>query len=272
MAFAPLTVGALTVAPATVASPLLAPPLVAPLTAHASGDPSAAVVHFLGSVLIAAAAAIFGYYAVLNLRLNRLESQRPFWRYLAAVGAAAGCYGLLGVAGTVTASRFLTAFGDGTLLFCIVFLAFSMREVYYNSALAPPPEARRFSLDTLRRVESAFVVVILLEWVAVLLIDQTTVARLIKGLGSVAFAAYGAVFAEKLESMARGTTLDTLRRHLIPVLVCLGALGLADLGVAVGLTPVVVQGIKSVFVILVAGFLITATIRLQQNVEGLSTA
>ena len=245
---------------------------LAPLTAHASGDPSAAVVHFLGSVLIAAAALLFGYYAVLNIRLNRLESQGPFWRYLVAVGATAGCYGLLGVAEIVADSRVLAAFGDGALLFCIVFLAFSMREVYYNSALAPPPDDRRFSLESLRRIEAAFVVVILAEWVAVLLIDQTTVARIVKGLGSVGFAAYGAVFAEKLESMARGTTLDTLRRHLLPVLVCLGALGLADLGLAVGVSPVVVQGIKSVFVVLVAGFLVTATIRLQQNVEGLSTA
>jgi hypothetical protein len=245
---------------------------LAPLTAHASGDASAAVVHFLGSVLITAAAAIFGYYARMNLRLNRLESQRPFWRYLAAVGATGGLYGVFGVAETVTESRVLTAFGHGALLFCIVFLAFSMREVYYNSAMAPPPDERRFSLDTLRRVEAAFVVVILVEWVAVLLVGGTTAALLVKGLGSVAFAVYGATFAEKLESMARGTSLDTLRRHLLPVLVCLGALGLADLGVVVGISPVVVQGIKSVFVVLVAGFLVTATIRLQQNVEGLSTA
>ncbi|WP_137286226.1 hypothetical protein [Halorussus salinisoli] len=244
----------------------------APLTVHASGDASAAAVHFLGSVLVTMAATIFGFYAVQNLRLNRLESQRPFWRYLALVGTSAGLYGLLGVAGTVVRSRTLTAFGDGALLFCIVFLAFSMREVYYDSALAPEPDDQRFSLEILRRVEAGFVVVILVEWVAVLLIDQSVVAQFVKGLGSVAFAAYGVVFAEKLESMARGTSLDTLRRHLLPVLVCLGGLGFADLGVAVGVTPVVVQAVENVFVVLVAGFLITATIRLQQNVEGLSVA
>ncbi|MFC7078943.1 hypothetical protein [Halorussus caseinilyticus] len=61
-----------------------------------------------------------------------------------------------------------------------------------------------------------------MEWVAVLLIDQSVVAQLVKGLGSVAFAAYGLVFADKLESLARGTSLDTLRRHLLPVLVSLG--------------------------------------------------
>jgi hypothetical protein len=220
-------------------------------------------------VLVVAAAGVFGFYAVRNLRLNRLESQRPFWRYLALVGAAGALYGLFGVAATVIDSRTLTAFGHGALLFCIVFLAFSMREVYYNSALAPAPDDQRFSLDQLRRIEAAFVVVILVEWVAVLLIDQSAVA-FVKGVGSVAFAAYGIVFAEKLEAMARGTTLDTLRRHLLPVLVSLGVVGLADLGVVVGISPVVVQAVENVFVVLVGGFFVTATIRLQQNVEGLS--
>ncbi|MFC4451475.1 hypothetical protein [Halorussus aquaticus] len=243
---------------------------LAPLSVQASGDPSAAVVRFLGSVLVTVSAGVFGFYAVRNLRLNRLESQRPFWRYLAAVGATAGLFGLFGVAESVVSSRVLTAFAHGALLFCIVFLAFSMREVYYNSALAPAPDDQRFSLATLRRVEAAFVVVILVEWVAVLLVAQAAVAEVVKGLGSVAFAAYGVVFAEKLESMARGTSLDTLRRHLLPVLVSLAGLGLADLGVLVGISPVVVGAVENVFVVLVAGFLITATIRLQQNVVGLS--
>ncbi|NHN61289.1 hypothetical protein G9466_19720 [Halorussus sp. JP-T4] len=243
---------------------------LASLTAQASGDPSGAVVRFLGSVLLAFAAGTFGYYARRNRRLDRLESQRPFWRYLGLVGATAGAFGVLGVAGVVAESRALTAFGHGALLLCIVFLAFSMREVYYNSALAPPPDEQRFSLATLRRIEAGFVAVILVEWVAVLLIDQTVVAELVKGVGSVAFAAYGLVFAEKLESMARGTSLDTLRRHLMPVLAALGGLGLADLGAAAGISPVVAGAVENVFLVLVAGFLITATIRLQQNVEGLS--
>lgn len=247
---------------------MAAPPL-APIAATAS-DASAAVVGFLGSVLIAVAAAVFGFYAVRNLRLNRLESQGPFWRYLALVGATAGLYGLLGIAAVVVESRAVTAFGHGALLLCIVFLAFSMREVYYNSALSPPADEQRFSLETLRRIETAFVVVIVVEWLGVLLIDQLVVAQLVKAGGSLAFATYGVVFAEKLEAMARGTPLDTLRRHLVPVLVCLGVIGVVDLGSLAGASPVVVDGVRNVFVVLVAGFLITATIRLQQNVEGLS--
>ncbi|WP_158059163.1 hypothetical protein [Halorussus halophilus] len=234
-----------------------------------ASDPSGAVVAFLGSVLVATSAAVFGFYALRNLQLNRLESQGPFWRYLALVGTTAALYGVFGVLGVVVDSRVLTAFGHGALLFCIVFLAFSMREVYYNSALAPPAD-EGIPLSTLRRIEVAFVVVIVVEWLGVLLIDQLVVAQLVKAGGSLAFATYGVLFAEKLESMTSGTSLDTLRRHLLPVLVSLGVLGLADLGVVVGLQPLVVNAIKSVFVVLVGGFFVTATIRLQQNVEGLS--
>ena len=244
---------------------------LASLGGQAAGDPSAAVVGFLGSVLVATAGAVFGFYAVLNRRLDRLESQGPFWRYLALVGATATLYGLLGAAEPLVDARALTAFGHASLLFCIVFLAFSMREVYYASALAPPPDEQRFSLATLRRVEAVFVVVIVAEWLGVLLVGQFVAAQLVKGFGSLAFAAYGAVFAEKLESMTRGTTLDTLRRHLVPVLISLGVSGAADMAALAGIPPVVVHGVQSVFVVLVAGFLVTATIRLQQNVAGLST-
>lgn len=242
-----------------------------PLAAPAS-DASAVVVHFLGSVLVAFAAAVFGIYVVLNLRLNRLESQGPFWRYLALVGAAAVLFGLFGVVETVVESRVLTAFGHGALLLCIVFLALSMREVYYNSALAPAEDERSMSLATVRRIEVAFVVIIVVEWLGVLVIDRLFVAQVVKAGGSLAFAVYGVVFAEKLESMTRGTSLDTLRRHLLPVLVCLGVLGVVDLGTVVGIPPVVVDAVRNVFVVLVSAFFITATIRLQQNVEGLSAS
>ncbi|WP_135806539.1 hypothetical protein [Halorussus marinus] len=244
---------------------------LAPFAAAASAADTV-VVDFLGAVLIAVAASFFAFYAGLNRRLNRLESQDVFWGYLVFAGAAAAVYGVVGVAETIVRARLLTAFGHGALLLCTVFLAFSMREVYYNSALAPPSGESRVSLGSLRRIEAGFVAVVVVEWVAVALLDQVAIARFVKAGGSLAFATYGAVFAEKLESVTRGTPLDTLRRHLLPVVVCLGAIGVVDLGTAAGVPPVVVDGVRSVFVVLVAGFLTTATIRLQQNVEGLSTS
>jgi hypothetical protein len=230
------------------------------------------VVQFVGSGLLAVSAAVFAFYAVRNLQLNRVESQRPFWRYLVLLGSTSAAYGALGVAGVTSPGRWVTALGHATLLFSTVFLAFAMRELYYNSTLAPPPEERRVSMARLRQVETAFVGVIVLELLVVLLFDQLLVVALVKALGSFAFAFYGVVFAERLEAMARGTAIDTLRRHLLPVLVCVGLLGVVDIAALFGADVLVVQSVESVFVVMVGAFLLTATIRLQQNVHGLSAS
>ncbi|WP_423746356.1 hypothetical protein V5735_17310 (plasmid) [Haladaptatus sp. SPP-AMP-3] len=239
--------------------------------AQVGADASGSVVQFIGSGLLAASAGIFGFYAFRNLQLNRLESQRPFWRYLVAIGVAGVLYGALGMVGVLSPGRWLLALGHAAFLFCTVFLAFAMRELYYNSTLAPPSDERRISLSQLRRIEVGFVGIILLELVVVLLLGHGSVVSLVKGLGSLSFAVYGLVFAERLESLARGTSIDTLRRHLLPVLVCSGLLGLADLGVVVGVESLLVSSVESVFVVMIGAFLLTATIRLQQNVRGLST-
>ncbi|WP_049972208.1 hypothetical protein [Haladaptatus cibarius] len=71
------------------------------------------------------------------------------------------------------------------------------------------------------------------------------------------------------ESVVRKSSVDTLRRHLLPVLVCSGLLGLA-LDVLLGVELLVIRSIENVFLVMIGAFLLTATIRLQQNVSGLS--
>jgi|SRR6056297_869363 len=244
--------------------------MLVPLAQVESGA-SASIVQFVGAGLLAVSSAIFSVYALKNRRLDRLESQRAFWRYLVLLGVAGTTYGLAGVLRVAAEARFLVALSHASLLFATVFLAFAMRELYYNSALAPPPEERRISLERLRRIETGFVVVIVVELVVVLLIGQAGVAAFVKGVGSLAFAGYGVVFAERLESLTRGTSVDTLRRHLLPVLVSIGGIGVAGLAVFVGVRAPVVRGVESVFVVMVGAFLLTATIRLQQNVHGLTS-
>lgn len=232
---------------------------------------NAGIVRFVGAGLLAVSSAIFSVYALQNRRLDRLESQRAFWRYLVLLGVAGTTHGLVGALLVAMDTRLLVAVSHASLLFATVFLAFAMRELYYNSALAPPPEERRVPLERLRRIETGFVVVIVVELVVVLLIGQAGVAAFVKGVGSLAFAGYGVVFADRLESLTRGTSVDTLRRHLLPVLVSAGGIGVADLAVFVGVGAPVVRGVESVFVVMAGAFLLTATIRLQQNVHGLSS-
>jgi hypothetical protein len=240
--------------------------------ALAVADTSAAITAFIGYFLVSGSAGIFGYYALRNLRLNRLESQAAFWRYLTLAGVTGVGYGGFGVAELFAGNLWVLAFRDAALLFFVVFVAFAMREIYYNSALAPPADERTFSLRAVRRLEVGFMVVIGIEWLAVLVVGSGQLITVVKALGGIAFALYGLAFGERLETVARGTSLDTLRRHLIPVLICAGFVGLMDVLVLVGVGAVVATATKNVFLVMIAAFTVTATIRLQQNVEGLTVA
>lgn len=230
-------------------------------------------VAFAGYGILVVAGLGFTYYATQNYSLDRLEGHRDFWGYLTYVGLAVSLFGAFGLAGAVVdgggGQQFLRAFGDLSLLFTIAFVAFSMREVYYASALAPAPEDHDIALSTLRLVEFGFVVVVAVEWVAVVLLGETTVTVLLRGFGALAFATYGVVFSERLEALAHGTTMDTLRRHLVFVLVA--ATGVAVAGLLGLLLPgAAAESTRYVFVVLLGGLLVPPTIRLQQSVAGLT--
>lgn len=231
---------------------------------------SEVVTAFIASVLVSVSAGIFGYYAFRNLRLNRLESQRAFWRYLTASGLTGVAYGAFAIATLTTESLWSLAARDAALLFFAVFLTFAMREIYYSSRLAPPAEERSMSMETVRRLEVGFMIVVAVEWLAVFVLGRSELITGVKALGGIAFAGYGLVLGDRLESLARGTSLDTLRRHLIPVLVCIGCLGVLDVLIVLGYAEVIAVSTKNIFVVMIAAFTITATIRLQQNVEGLT--
>jgi hypothetical protein len=227
------------------------------------------VVRFSGYGIVVVAGAAFAYYALQNYAFDRMEGHEDFWGYLSYLGFAVTAFGVCGVAVVAGGGRVASAFADVTLLFAIAFVAFAMREVYYNSALASPESERAVSLARLRRVELGFVVVIAVEWLVVLLLDQSAVVAVVKGVGALAFAAYGVAFSERLESLAHGTALDTLRRHLLLVLVCATGLAVVDLAALLG-PPVVSDSLGYVFLVLLGGLLVPPTIRLQQSVAGLS--
>lgn len=226
-------------------------------------------VAFAGYGIIVVAGLAFTYYAVQNYAFDRLEGYDDFWGYLTYLGLAFAVFGALGLVLTVWDESVVRAFADVSLLVAIAFLTFSLREVYFNSALAPSPEERTVSLDRVRRLEFGFVVVIAAEWLVVLLIDQPAIAAGVKVLGALGFAAYGVAFSERLETLAHGTALDSLRRHLLLVLVC--ATGVATAEALALLAPVsVADGVFHVFLVLLGGMLVPPTVRLQQSVAGLT--
>ena len=62
--------------------------------------------------------------------------------------------------------------------------------------------------------------------------------------------------------------MDTLLRHLLPVLLFAAMVPALDLSVLVDLDRVVVLHVRVVFVIMTAVTLMTATIKLRQNLAG----
>lgn len=236
-----------------------------------TADPAAVLdaVAFTANGLLVVAGLAFTFYATQNYSLDRLEDHEDFWAYLTYLGLAVALVGVFGVASVAGGGRVVSAFGDLSLLFAIAFVAFSMREVYYASALAPAPEDHEIPLSTLRTVEFGFVVVVAVEWVVVVLLGDATVTVVVRGLGALAFATYGVAFSERLEGLAHGTTVDTLRRHLVFVLVA--ATGIAVSGLLGLLLPgAVAESVRYVFLVLLGGLLVPPTIRLQQSVASVT--
>ncbi|SEV94308.1 hypothetical protein [Halobacterium jilantaiense] len=236
-----------------------------------TADPAAVLnaVAFTGNGLLVVTGLAFTFYATQNYSLDRLEGHENFWAYLTYLGLAVALVGAFGVSTVLVDGNVVRAFGDLALLFAIAFVAFSMREVYYASALAPPPEEREMPLSTLRLVEFGFVVVVAVEWLVVVLLGETTVTVVLRGVGALAFATYGIAFSERLEELAHGTTVDTLRRHLVFVLVA--ATGVAVAGLLDLLVPGAVgESVRYVFLVLLGGLLVPPTIRLQQSVASIT--
>lgn len=227
------------------------------------------MVAFTGYALVLATGAAFTYYALQNYAFDRLEGYEDFWSYLTYLGMAFATFGLFGLWQVAGGGNVVRAFVDMTLLFAIVFLTFSMREVYYNSALAPEPDERRVSLAWLRTVEFGFMVVIGVEWVTAAALGQTAPTVVLRGGAALGFAMYGVTFSERLESLAHGTALDSLRRHLIVVLVCATGIAIADF-VALVASASIGSTTFYVFLILLGGLLVPPTVRLQQSVAGLT--
>lgn len=224
------------------------------------------VVQFVGLALMVVDGGVFSYYAARNALANPFSGRTAFWRYLVAIGITAVAFGATGLAGLVWGGRLVVAFQDLSLLLFVGSIAFALREIYFGTSLATAESNRGMSLTTVRRIELALFVVILLEWLAVVFLDRVGVTTWLRAAASVVLAAYGTVFYERLESLSPGTGLDTTRLHLFPILVMGGVLGVVGVGDLLGVSTVFLRGLEYSLVVLVGGLLLPASIRLQQNV------
>ncbi|MFB6165981.1 MAG: hypothetical protein ABEJ31_12545 [Haloarculaceae archaeon] len=241
-----------------------------PATTVFADQPSLAFVAFIAFSLMFALGVRFALYAYWNLRATELAAQAVLWEYLVVVGLTAALYGLLGgieAATSVTpgARPVATPYRTGVLLATLLMLSLTMREIAANGALS---NADGDAAGSGRRqlVEMGFVLLVAAAFAATGLAPRAPGTIVIVAVSALAIAAYGR--RQLTASSVRGTMIDSLLRHLLPVVAFALLVLTLDVGVLAGLALVIVRHIQVVFVIMTATTLMTATIKLRQNVAG----
>ncbi|MFB6128202.1 MAG: hypothetical protein ABEJ47_00425 [Halorhabdus sp.] len=231
-----------------------------------AGNPNLTFIYFVGFVLIGALGVRFTVYAVWNRRASQLPAQASIWTYLAAVGAAAALYGVVGVLEIVTPG--MPAIRRSVLLAFVLLLALTMRRIARQGTPTDDEDGDRPST---RATSLALALVAGGVLVAELVGVGYRVIVAATGIGAVAFAAYGYWYGrtQLSRSMVQGTMLDTLLRHLLPVLTFGAFVPAIELVVLAGIDRAVVLHVQIVFVIMTATALMTANIKLRQNLARL---
>ena len=242
-----------------------AAPLVTGTTAAPVGG---GVTRFVAAVLVMAACLGTTRYALVNARRAPLDTL--VWRYVALSTAVGSAFAGLLLVETVIADvgTLVQAFRLLAQLFFAVFLALSLRELYYAQP-ATSTDADRLSLPTARRIETGFMLLALVQFPIVVWVGPTAVAQVILALAAAGFTVYGVSFGQAIRArrVTRGTVLDATVTYVIAVLLCVGAVSIME-GAAV--TPIprpAVVGAVNVLLVMTGAFLISLVIRLKRSVD-----
>jgi hypothetical protein len=238
-------------------------------------NPGIAFVFFIAFSLMVVLGGRFAAYAFWNLRTTDLEGQAALWEYLLFVGLSASLYGVLGVVETATAVTptfevVATPYRDGVLLGFLLLLSLTMREIYYNDALSNTQQTSPSVYEQRRTVEMGFAVLVTGTVFGSGVLGTNSVLTVIEAISALVFAGYGLYYGRKqlTRSSVRGTMIDSLLRHLLPVVTFAVLVLIIDVSVVAGLPDIVARHVQVVFVITTATALMTSTIKLRQNVFG----
>jgi len=222
-------------------------------------------IFFLGVSLLATLGLRFSYYAHRNMLASDIETQREIWESLRYIGVFAAVYALAWIVDIVSSIQLASK--NGLLLAMTLFLVLSLR----NIATLTGREGLGQS-DQIRGVfQLVAAVAIGLYVITVTVLGQTTLTALLEGLTGLLLVGYGVVFFRQqvANRRLRGTMLDSLLRHLLPVLVFGGLVSIVALSIPLGIDRTVVLHIQIVFLIMTATALMTTTIKLRQNLASL---
>jgi len=229
------------------------------------GNPNLTFIVFMGVSLLAVLGLRFSYYAEQNLRRSEIESQAEIWRSLRYIGVVAAAYAALWVLEITTSLQFTAK--NGLLLAVTLLLVVSLQHIQGITGA----EGGMLPFD--RRVSLVFVGAIVAYVAAVIVLGESDVTALIESLSALGLLGYGVAFFRHQVSNVRlqGTMLDSLVRHLVPVLTFSALVSVVAIAIPLGIERVVVLHVQIVFLIMTATTMMTATIKLQQNLAGLQS-
>lgn len=228
-----------------------------------AGSASLTLVFFPAVVLLSVLGLRFGYYARLNRTHTGLGAGTAIWNHLVYVGLLAAAYG--GVVILEIVSTIRVPGKSGFVLALVLVLAFAIREIHRATGEGTDPSGPE------RMGRGIFVALVFVYMIGAIAGGPPRLLAGLEGIAAFAFLVYGATFYGESTASARlqGTVIDSLVRHLLPVLVFASLVNVTNLAFALGVDRQVVPHIQVVFVIMTATALMTATIKLRQNLAGL---
>lgn len=228
------------------------------------GDPGLTLILFVAFSLVLILGIRFGYYAHRNLTKSDIDTQRSIWRSLRQIGLFTTAYGVVGIVEIL--SSVTVAARNVFLLATVLAVAFTIRRIH--AAASTDTASTVSAVERLLQLGFVALVVVYLGATAA---GTTRLAAGVEGTSALSSLLYGVFFFETQTANARlqGTLLDSLLRHLLPVLVFSGLVGILGLATAFGIDPVVVWHVQVVFIIMTGTALMAGTIKLRQNLAGL---
>jgi hypothetical protein len=231
----------------------------------AEGAEGLTLILFVAMSLLAVLGVRFTYYAHQNLRRTDIALQRSLWVLLRYTGVLAALFGLAGLLEIVSSLAFASK--NALLLGMALLLALALRQIHITAT-----GGGGFLSGPLEQALRVGFVAVLLAYVGVVAVTgQTALTAVIEGLVAVAAIVYGGSYfrTQTSDSRLQGTLLDSLVRHLVPVLTFAALTGVVAFAVPLGVDRLVVMHIQVVFIIMTATSLMTATIKLRQNLATL---
>lgn len=228
-------------------------------------DATLTFIAFLGVSLLAALGLRFSYYANQNMRKSRIDSQRQIWGYLQFIGAFGALYAVIWIVEIVTSIRIAPK--NAVWLAVIFFLVLSLRQISVTAA----GDVGSDLMQVDQAVRLGLIAGIAVYGLLTLVLGESGLSAVVQGLTGIGFLAYGVVYFRRQIASTRlqGTMLDSLVRHLLPVLTFGALVSIVALAIPLGMDRKIVLHVQLVFLIMTATALMTATIKLRQNLASL---